>query len=47
MQQVLAKMVDTVAALLETFFGSQNNLSVQGLGDGKGHDGDPSARTGP
>ena len=23
MQQVLAKMVDTVAALLETFFGSQ------------------------
>ena len=34
MQQVLAKMVDTVAALLETFFGSQNNLSVQGLGAG-------------
>lgn len=27
-------MVDTVAALLETFFGSQNNLSVQGLGAG-------------
>ncbi len=34
MQQVLAKMIDTIASLLESFSGSGNNLATAGLGAG-------------